>query len=109
MNLDIAVSGLNGLAWVTLDGHLDIDSVPALERELSRIPLDRTEVRLDLTEVTFIDSVGLSVLLSLVNRAEEHGRRITLVRPTPEVSRLLKLVDVARRFDIEDAPSGVEA
>lgn len=109
MNLDIAVARLNGLAWITLDGALDIASAPALRRALSRVPLDSTEVRVDLGGVTFLDSTGLSVLLSLANRAEEHGRRVTLVKPRAEVARLLWLVDVARRFEMVDVPPGVAA
>ena len=109
MNLDIAVSRLNGLAWITLDGPLDIATAPALQRELARLPLEATDVRLDLGGVTFLDSTGLSVLLSLANRAEAHGRRVTLVKPRPAVARLLWLVDVTRRFEMVDAPPGVAA
>jgi anti-sigma B factor antagonist len=107
MNFDIAVSNLNELTWVTLDGQLDLAAAPNLERRLDALPLARTDVRLDLSELSFIDSAGLSVLLRLANRAEDHGRRVTLVRPRPEVARLLWLVDVAGRFQIEGLPSDV--
>ncbi len=109
MSLDISVSRLNGLTWITLDGQLDIATAPALQRELSRLPLEATDLRLDLGGVTFLDSTGLSVLLSLATRAEEHGRRVALVKPRPEVARLLWLVDVARRFEMIDVPPGVPA
>jgi len=109
MNLDIAVSTLNGLTWVTLEGQLDLATAPAMRRELSRIPLADTDVRLDLGGVTFVDSTGLSTLLALANDAEAHGRRITLVKPSPAVARLLWLVDVVRRFDMVDVPPGVGA
>jgi anti-sigma B factor antagonist len=107
MSLDIAVSTLNGLTWVTLDGQLDLARAPELERRLDAIPRARMDVRLDLSRLTFVDSAGLSVLLRLANRAEEHGRRVMLVHTRPEVARLLWLVDVAGRFQIEGVPQDV--
>jgi anti-anti-sigma factor len=109
MNLDISVSTLNGLTWVTLDGQLDIATARALQREMGRVELATTELRLDLSRLSFVDSTGLSVLLGLANRAEEHGRRVVLVSPRPEVARLLRLVDVVRRFDMIEAAPGVGA
>jgi anti-anti-sigma factor len=100
MDLTIAVSRLNGLLWVTLEGDLDLEAARRLERELERIDLSETDVRVDLSRLSFIDSTGLSVLLGLASRAQETGRRVALVRPTPAISRLLHLVDVAQRFDI---------
>jgi anti-sigma B factor antagonist len=107
MKLDIDVSTLNDLTWITLDGELDLATARGLERRLDAIPLAHTDVRLDLSELTFVDSAGLSVLLRLANRAEEEGRRVTLVRPRPEVARLLWLVDVAGRFHLEGVPEDV--
>ena len=107
MSLAIDVSSLAGLIWVTLDGQLDVATAPRLHRELRQLPLDRTEVRLDVTALEFIDSTGLGVLLGLAERAEQHGRVITLVDPTPAVARLMRLVDVTRRFRIVDAPRPV--
>jgi anti-sigma B factor antagonist len=110
MDLSISVSSLNGLAWVTLEGELDMDGAQRLEHQLSQFDLATTDVRLDLTAVSFIDSTGLSVLLGLAHRAHEHGRRIALVRPAPAISRLLHLVDVAQRFDVVDPqPESAEA
>jgi anti-anti-sigma factor len=103
MDLTISVSRLNGLLWVTLEGDLDLEAARRLERELDRIDLGETDVRVDLSGLSFIDSTGLSVLLGLASRAQEAGRRIALVRPTPAISRLLHLVDVAQRFDIVGA------
>jgi anti-anti-sigma factor len=110
MNLTIETSGLNGLVWMTLAGELDTESAPALTRALARVPLHAVDLRLDVGGLEFIDSVGLSVLIDVANRAAQHGRTVALVSPSAPIARLLELVDVARRFEVVDTrpPAGVE-
>lgn len=66
------------------------------------------DVVLDCSRVSFMDSMGLRVALSMVRQAEEVGTIFALV-PSKAVSRVLELAGVTEIFNIRDAvPSAAE-
>lgn len=56
---------------------------------------------LDLSGVTFMDSTGLGVLVTLNNTAVRGGRRVVLVDPTPRIRQLLELTALDTVLDVE--------
>ena len=77
---------------ISVSGELDLASSPALEEELERVAKsDATVIVVDLAELEFMDSTGLSVLVRAHQRAEENGRRLGLVNGSQQVQRLLTL------------------
>lgn len=82
----------DGVPVVTLSGELDLASVPTLIRVLDDIIARRpASVIFDVGGVSFIDSSGLAVLLSVTERATEVGLR----RPTPAVQRIIDVTGLA--------------
>ncbi|HEX2030651.1 MAG TPA: STAS domain-containing protein [Actinomycetota bacterium] len=69
-----------------LVGEIDMSSAETLEGILREEREKDSELRLDLSEVTFMDSTGLRVLLSL---AASHG--VVIVRPSAAVRRLFEV------------------
>jgi anti-sigma B factor antagonist len=90
---------------ISVSGELDLASSPALEEELDRVAASGIElVVVDLRELEFMDSTGLSVLVKAHQRAEEQGKRLGLVNGSQQVQRLLTLTGVADRLTLVDAP-----
>ena len=63
--------------------------------------LKGTEVVIDCSNVEFIDSSGLRVLLEAREVRAPYGGRVVLRGPTPAVSRLLELTSTTDLFVIE--------
>jgi anti-sigma B factor antagonist len=90
---------------ISVTGELDLASSPALEEELDRVAESDSELLIvDLRELEFMDSTGLSVLVRAHQRAEAQGRRLGLVNGSQQVQRLLTLTGVADRFTLADTP-----
>jgi anti-sigma B factor antagonist len=90
---------------ITVSGELDLASSPALEEELERVAQSDAEVVVvDLRELEFMDSTGLSVLVRAHQRAAEQGRRLGLVNGSQQVQRLLRLTGVSERLTLADTP-----
>jgi anti-sigma B factor antagonist len=90
---------------IAVSGELDLASSAALEEELMRVSDSEVEqVIIDLRELEFMDSTGLSTLVKAHQRAEESGKRFALVRGPQQVQRLLSLTGVAERLELADAP-----
>jgi anti-sigma B factor antagonist len=86
-------------------GELDLASSPALEQELERGAAAQADVVIvDLRDLEFMDSTGLSVLVRAHQRATEHGQRFGVVKGPQQVQRLLSLTGVADRLTLADTP-----
>ena len=59
----------------------------------------------DLKEVEFCDSSGLSALLIAERKMKEHGGTVRLIHVHKKVLSLLKISMLDRIFEIEEAPS----
>jgi anti-anti-sigma factor len=84
----------------TVAGEIDASTAPALDDALSHLPIGDGPVVLDLSGVSFIDSSGLRVLISLAGRARDEGRSVALRDPSPTVARLLEITGLAEMFEL---------
>jgi anti-anti-sigma factor len=90
---------------LALSGELDLASGSTLEQELQNaIRSDAETVILDLRELDFIDSTGLSIIVKASQHADEAGKRFGVVRGGPQVERLLDLTGLTGRLATADSP-----
>jgi anti-sigma B factor antagonist len=90
---------------ISVSGELDLASSPALEQELERVAASEASmVIVDLSELEFMDSTGLSVLVRAHQRSEEKGQRFGLINSSQQVQRLLSLTGVADRLTLAETP-----
>lgn len=73
-----------------LSGELDITTADILDGILTREPAH--DVTLDASNLRFLDSSGMRVLLAAVVR----GRSLTVRSPSPTVARTLRIAGVDR-------------
>ncbi|HLJ02351.1 MAG TPA: STAS domain-containing protein [Solirubrobacteraceae bacterium] len=101
----VEVRNENGASLLSVAGELDLASGPTLERELeSALAREPGLVILDLRQLEFMDSTGLSVLIRAHNSAQAQGQRLGIVGGSRQVRRLLSLTGVAERLTIVDSP-----
>jgi anti-sigma B factor antagonist len=78
---------------LSLRGELDLGTAPILEQAIDALPWQELdELVIDLHEIKFIDSSGLSILIRASQRAASGSRRFSITR-VPEQPR--KLFDFA--------------
>ena len=101
------VEGLGSLT-AQLAGDLDVTTAASIEEQL--IELESREpqwVILDLREVRFMDSTGLSLLINADRRGRKAGRRVTVICPGGPPRRILETTGLRSRLDVvDDAPAG---
>jgi len=80
------------IAFVTLKGDFDADNAPRVQEALAALT-DREQpiIFLLMTELKYIDSAGLGVLVGALKQAAARGGRIVLIQPSPFVSRVLRV------------------
>jgi anti-anti-sigma factor len=83
----------SGLTRVTVAGELDLSTTPQFERRLAAVRAEKESVRLDLSEVEFIDCVGLRAVRAALHDQGRGLARLDLdPRLSPQVRRLLNLL-----------------
>ena len=96
---DVRVDDAHGESVVVLSGELDAETAPRLKTLLDE---STGSVVIDVANLSFVDSVGLSVLIAANNRARQHGDRVVLRHPRRPLLRLLSVTGLTDVFDIED-------
>jgi anti-sigma B factor antagonist len=87
---------------VLVAGELDLDVGPKLSACLTElIDSGATTIVVDLLEVTYVDSTGLSALVEAGKRLLRADGELVLVTDSPSISRLLTVSGVGRLFRME--------
>jgi anti-sigma B factor antagonist len=98
------------IAAVACVGELDMAEVDGFEDELRRLEDGGPETLvIDLSELTLIDSHGLSALLDADARARGTARQLVLVPPPDPVMQVFRITLLDRRFAWADPdePAGL--
>ncbi len=83
----------HGEAVVAVRGELDMSTAPELSRSLADVLDEHPQrVTLDLGDLSFIDSTGLTLLVKTSHHLKEHEGALQLTHPTPPVRRVLEIV-----------------
>jgi anti-sigma B factor antagonist len=94
---------------LALDGELDLSNTPTLEAALAEAIASEKKVLIDLGQLEFLDSTGISLLVSTLSR-QDAERFSFLPSRSQSVARLLELTGLSRRMVIstetaEDRPT----
>jgi anti-sigma B factor antagonist len=108
MSVEISVDEADGFAVVAVGGELDMSTAPELlTTAIDLIDSGRHRMILDLRDLTFCDSAGLSVIARLKRRVNEVDGVLILARAGGIVRSVLDLTGmtelIAAYPTIEDA------
>jgi len=88
---------------VALRGELDLSTIDRVQRELERVEAAAPSVlKLDLSELTFLDSTGLRLIVAADQRARESNRRFVVVKGPVAVQRVFSITKLDERLDMVD-------
>ncbi|SCG55353.1 STAS domain-containing protein [Micromonospora inositola] len=97
------INHLGTASVITLAGELDFaadgDVRQLLDAELQQPSL--TDLRIDMTRVTFIDSTMLGTLVHAYNAIDDTDRQLT-ISPSPVVRRILEITGLSHLFNVAD-------
>lgn len=85
-----------GKCWdIKLNGEVDISNADQLRSTLNEVfketPADLT---IDLSDLVYIDSTGLGVIIGAYGTIKKDGYKISLVKPKDNVKKLLRITNM---------------
>jgi anti-sigma B factor antagonist len=101
----LAVEAVEGACVVRLGGELDLYNAPQVRDALAEACSDSPQrVVVDLSEVEFIDSTALGVLIEARTRIDNR-QAFLLAAPGLETRRALEISGLDRHFTVHDSVS----
>lgn len=102
--LEIEVQQSKSRTLVMIAGELDASTASYLYDALSDLELaDAHNVVLDLAKVTFMDSTGLSVIVTEHKRLNHVNGTLTIFSPPSSIRRLFEITGLTATLDIVPA------
>jgi anti-anti-sigma factor len=97
----------SGTARLAVAGAIDLATAPMLGMRLLTV-MDTGHpavIDVDLAEVTFLDCVGIGVLVMVRNTGERTGCQIRISHPRPMVAQILDVVGLLALFTAPIVPA----
>mgnify|MGYP001199567830 CR=1 FL=1 len=85
----------NNISTVYLDGEIDMDVTERAKEVIMPLIEDKKEVHLNLKDVQYMDSSGISVIIESNQRAKEKNTTVELKEVSQPVEKVLSM---ARKF-----------
>lgn len=106
MALDVRVLANPEAYVVSVSGEIDSHSVEALDRALNRVlqqaAVESKHLLVDLTEVDFMDSSGIGVLIKTRTALPSQVPSYQVVAPTSRVKKVLAITGVDQLITVVD-------
>jgi anti-anti-sigma factor len=92
----------DGQAMIRLSGEVDLAALPVVAQAANEaLELSPGSLVVDLAEVTFIDSAGLSALIKMRAAARAVGVPLLVSSPSKVVMRVMEVSGIDRLFEFD--------
>ncbi|MET9481529.1 STAS domain-containing protein [Streptomyces sp. NPDC006638] len=103
-----------GATVLAVTGELDHHTARELSHVVDEAPFTSdAPVIIDLTDLTYCDSTGLTVLVAAYNRAQQAGTPLVLVGLNADLTRVFRIVGLDQLFSfqptLDDAVAALRA
>ena len=103
MELQLATRHEGDVAVVSALGEVDVFSAPGLDSELdAQIAAGNARLVVDLSEVVFLDSTGLGVLVKALKHAREADGWLHLVVTSDRIRKIFEITGLDASIPIFD-------
>lgn len=100
----------NGIGLIKLAGKLDIIGAGEIEIKFARYCSgDKARMAVDLSDVDFLASIGIRLLVLTAKSIAARGGRMVLVNPIPSVKSVLEITGIPAIIPLYDGYESAEA
>ncbi|MFW5770586.1 MAG: STAS domain-containing protein [Spirochaetota bacterium] len=101
--MDIDIRDKDTTVEIIIDGDIEMMSIKNFKQKLMDVGQNRdVDIDLDLSNVDYIDSSGVGVLISLLKLQKKKGKLLNISKVSPKVLNVLKLSSLSEVFKLEE-------
>jgi anti-sigma B factor antagonist len=110
VDLGLEVSEREGWAVVAVAGEVDVATAPRLREQLIElVNHGRHHIVVDLSDVEFLDSTGLGVLVGALKRVRTNSGELALVCSEPRILKVFEITGLTKVFPMHRSLADVSA
>jgi anti-sigma B factor antagonist len=103
VDLTITTREAQGRTVVSVAGEIDVYTAPRLREEITELVAAGTyDLVIDMSEVEFLDSTGLGVLVGGLKKVRAHEGSLQLVCNQDRLLKIFRITGLAKVFVIHD-------
>lgn len=103
MDVSVASRTVDGRTVVDVAGEIDVYTAPALREKLtSLVDEGRIDLVVNLTDVRFMDSTGLGLLVGVLKRVRGLDGRLQLVIDSERLLKVFRITALTQVFTIRE-------
>ncbi|MBA4544139.1 MULTISPECIES: STAS domain-containing protein [Thermoactinomyces] len=91
---------------ISVEGEVDVYTAPQLREKLLPLCQGGSQITVNLSKVTYIDSTGLGVLIGAYKAQRATSGKLVLTGMNARLNRLFKITNLNQIMDIEDQAGG---
>jgi len=106
--MTLSTDTIDGMTVVTLSGDIDGKTAPEVQQHLLPLIEDNNALVLDMSNVNYMSSAGLRVMLLLYRQAASQDSQLALAGLSEEVEDVMAATGFLDFFTVaSDVPSGI--
>lgn len=99
--MNATIKELEDKFLVTLEGELDTAAAAAVEKKLEPLyTANGKDVEIDCSQLEYIASSGLRILISILKGAKSGGSRVIIKNMNDDIKEVFKLTGFIKLFEI---------
>jgi anti-anti-sigma factor len=79
---------------IAFKGDMDIEITEMIEEEIIPTLQNYNQVEINFSEVSFVDSTGIGLLINMVEQLKENNVKITITQLCPQVKEIFELLQI---------------
>ncbi len=103
MEITLATREVDGFSVIEVTGEVDVHTAPELDAKLTEIISGGSnKLIVDLSQVEFLDSTGLGVLVKALKHVREHDGSLSVVTATERISKVFRITGLDAAIGLYD-------
>ncbi len=101
MDVSVTSRQVGDRTVIEVKGEIDVYTAPALREEItSLVDAEHTDIVVDLSQVSFMDSTGLGVLVGALKKVRTLGGDLALVINEEKILKVFRITALTQVFTI---------
>jgi len=85
---------------ISVKGTLSIENISPFEALLNKTVEEKSHILIDLSELTFIDSSSLGIIVVYFTKSERNERNFALLNVNPDIMQMFRITGLDKRIKI---------
>ena len=88
---------------INVKGTLSIENIAPFETLLNKYVDEKMHILIDLSEMTFIDSSSLGIIVVYYTKSEKNSRHFSLININADIMQMFRITGLDKRIKIYDS------